>query len=53
MTNPRNYKWWFLECPICNNLDPIHGKCKCALFKPKSKDGVCVYYEELNNQKGE
>ena len=46
MVNPRNYKWWYLECLICNNLDKIHGKCKCALFMPKSKDGVCIYYEE-------
>jgi hypothetical protein len=43
--------FWFFECPICAELDKIHGKCNSALFKldVNSKTRVCVYYKEIKD----
>ena len=38
--------WWYIECPLCANLDTTHGKCTESLFRPDAKNGMCEYFKE-------
>jgi hypothetical protein len=41
------FKFWYTECLICKNLDPVWEFCNIALWKPSSIDGICKHYKEL------
>lgn len=44
LPNKKEFKWWYMECPLCANRDSV-GWCTRALWKPKATvDGVCMYF---------
>lgn len=38
-------KLWFIECELCAHFNCTFRKCNLVLFKPRSVDGVCGWYE--------